>query len=262
MMKHCCTIFLLLVFHLIAFGQGVEFNEMTINESLNSAKKEHKHVFIHIGENSCSWGNYSFKVLQASKEAGSFFNKNFINTTTKNKYEYDLVFAITDSPRYFVITPNGKLVLMLSTYKKPERLIRLGQKVLKGKIIKPNSGMYTDKMYAKNIKTLEMLSYTMQAHQLFNFSSDIDYSDADYKLMESFSISDLESCNERLQASFQYGEYYYNQFLMVLIYEISGEREESKKLAKEILDEYPPKEYYKYRVLTDDILLNIIENDL
>jgi len=252
-----CFLFLL---NTIVFGQGIDFEFMTIKEALLKAKKENKIIFLHNGEH-CGYGQRSIKVLEASAEAGTFFNQNFINIRPKKEYEIDAIFSVTDSPRYFFINPDGNIVMMISTIRKPAKLIKLGKKVLQGKIIKPNLLMYTNKMYPKSKKTLKMLSSTLQAHLAFNFPKNIDYAVVDNKFIDKINNPDLGVINSKLQESYSNGEYYYNQFLMVLIHELNGEKQKSRNLAKKILAQYPHMEWKKSRILTDNILLYLMEND-
>jgi|GEM_PF-2854538 len=258
-MKIKLTIILFFILNSIAFGQGVEFEFMTLSRALERSKEENKIIFLHNGEH-CGWGAKSIKSLESSIEAGKFFNDNFINIRPKNEYEIDAVFSISDSPRYFFITPEGEINMMVSLYHKPEKLIKLGAKVLEGKVIKPNISMYTGKMYPKNKETLKMLSCTMRAHLALNISDTINYSEIDKNLLDKIINPDLTALKLELHNSYDYGKYYYNQFLMVLVNEINGEKQKSKDLAEEIFSQYPIKDHKMARKLTDEVLLRAIEN--
>jgi hypothetical protein len=250
----------LFLINTLAYGQGVKFEFMTLKESIDKAKKENKIVFLHKGEH-CGYGIRSIKTLENSQQAGDFFNKHFINVRPKNESEIDAIFSNSYSPIYYFISPDEEVLMMIGSEKKPEKLIKLGKKILKGKIIKPNWwGLYTAGMYPKNKKTLKMLSYSMQAHLILNLPDSI-YADTTFNIRDKIQVSDIENCRVQLLKSLNIGEYYYNRFLLALIYYKSGEKKNSKELAQNIMDKYPHKDYLKSRTMTDNFLTGIIERE-
>ncbi|MCF7802477.1 MAG: hypothetical protein K9N34_10740 [Candidatus Marinimicrobia bacterium] len=151
--------------------------------------------------------------------------------------------------------------MMIGSEKKPEKLIKLGKKILKGKVIKPNWwGLYTAGMYPKNKKTLKMLSYSMQAHLILNLPDSI-YTNTTFNILDKIQVSEIENCRVQLLKSLDIGEYYYNRFLLSLIYYKSGKKKKSKELAQSIMDKYPHKDYLKSRTMTDNFLMGIIERE-
>ncbi len=220
------TFILLILFSFETFGQGVIFNEMSIDSIINKAKNENKYVFLLYGINQCGYARKSYNELMTDSTISDYMNENFINVILAdsfNEREFIALLAIMDAPRYFFISPDGEIVMMRSNYHRPKKVKRYGERVLKGRIIRPNLFMYTGKMYGKNRATLSMLTHTMNAYLKLRRHG-FALTDGTTHSGLVLSRSEFDYINNEINKSFEYGEYPTNKFIneLNLVYNVDN----------------------------------------
>jgi thioredoxin-related protein len=206
---------LLFLIPILSRGQAVKFKDVSLSEIIETAKAEKKFVFLIYGFNKCGYGMKSFHELQSDTIINDFMNSNFISVILSDSYnenEFEALFSIMDFPRYFFFSPEGELVMMRSTYHSPNRIRKQAQRVLKGKIVRPNILMYAGKAYPKNRKTLKMLSHTMNAYLILNRNG---FSFTDRDSFSGITLDEVEKSDfdNEINRSFDSGEYFINKLL-------------------------------------------------
>jgi thioredoxin 1 len=107
---------------------GIKFQEITFNQALTQAKKEHKFIFMNVYAVWCAPCTNLKKTTFQSDKIGSVFNKSFINISVdaekgeginlSRKYE------VTAHPLMLVINSEGKVVKRILGYVKEDQLLK------------------------------------------------------------------------------------------------------------------------------------------
>ncbi len=100
-----------LALSLYSFSQGVNFEELTLQEALNKAKMEKKLVFLDGYTSWCGPCKYMANTIFPQKEAGDFFNKHFVNVKFDMEkgegLEIRKNFKVRAYPTFLILTPEG-----------------------------------------------------------------------------------------------------------------------------------------------------------
>ena len=115
------------------------------------------------------------------------------------------------------------------------------------------STYFNNKMYPKNKDSLKMLSETMLAYHQLEIPDSLDYSRAKSAKWEDFFLpkSNEVAALQYIERSFEYGDFYFNQFLAALIYDKTGNPEKAIFHAKNALSNYPKHWNQNKRLLSD-----------
>ena len=112
-MKKISTLIAFIVCCMMAFGQGVHFEDLTLDEALAKAKAENKLVFMDCYTSWCGPCKWMATEIFPQKEAGDYFNPKFISVKydmekgeglkLKDKYKP------SGYPTFFIIRPDGSI---------------------------------------------------------------------------------------------------------------------------------------------------------
>ena len=112
-MKKISTLIAFIVCCMMAFGQGVHFEDLTLDEALAKAKAENKLVFMDCYTSWCGPCKWMATEIFPQKEAGDYFNPKFISVKydmekgeglkLKDKYKP------SGYPTFFIIRPDGRI---------------------------------------------------------------------------------------------------------------------------------------------------------
>jgi thiol:disulfide interchange protein len=114
---------------------GIIFFKGSWKEAVQEAQKENKPIFLDV---SASWCG-PCKMLKLStftdKDAGSFYNKNFINISIDGEIgegpQIAQELGLSGYPSLYFFDQNGNLLLYTMGYQKPAELIEAGKAALK-----------------------------------------------------------------------------------------------------------------------------------
>ena len=113
---------------------GIKFFDGSYQEALTKAKTEHKLIFMDIYATWCGPCKMLKKKTFNDKDAGSFFNANFINLSCNGEAgEGEMLankFKITGYPTLIVLNGDGKLIAMETGYMSAGDLVDFGKKSL------------------------------------------------------------------------------------------------------------------------------------
>lgn len=111
--------------------QGIQFIEANWSKALQEAKKQRKLIFIDAYASWCGPCKLLKKNTFPNKEAGEFFNKNFINVAIDmEKGDGPALaekFQVTAYPTLIIADWDGNIVTYTQGYIKPNQLIEFGQ---------------------------------------------------------------------------------------------------------------------------------------
>lgn len=156
---------LLLCSSIFAWGQGVDFRDLTFKESLQRAREEKKLVFVDCYTTWCGPCMYMMNTIFPMKEAGDYFNSRFVCL----KYDMDKgegkrlrkEWGVTSFPSFFIFQPDSTMQhkIVGATYTL-EKFVAIVEKGLD----KKTSYAYLSKKYAKGtLKKSELLAYQVAA---------------------------------------------------------------------------------------------------
>lgn len=118
-----------------ATSHGIQFIEADWNKALEQAKKENKLIFLDAYASWCGPCKLLKKKTFPDKEAGDFFNKNFINVAVDmEKGEGPALgakYQVTAYPTLIITDTEGNLVAYTRGYISPRQLIEFGKHGLK-----------------------------------------------------------------------------------------------------------------------------------
>ncbi|AFL84429.1 thioredoxin domain protein [Belliella baltica DSM 15883] len=275
-------LFFVLAFH--SFGQGVDFQSITIKEALKKAREENKHVFVMFGTTHCGYSMQAFFKLGNSKEVGEFMNDKFINVAYANpegikaktmgelfefstsesfvKLENNEEVLFTNyfvSPNFLFLDPEGNITYFFTGSRKIEkRIMKAAQKGLNSEMQTPLlfRTYFNNKMYPKTKRSLRMLSEGMLVYHQLEMPENLDYSDP-----QSISWGDIilpkenqALATKHLENSLTKGDHYFNQFLAAVIYDKTGNPEKASVYAQNAINNYPKHWSKKKRELIDELL--------
>lgn len=115
--------------------EGIQFHKGTWNEALALAKKENKLIFLDIYATWCGPCKKLKKNTFSNEEVGKLYNSNFINVALDGEQAEGEMLAnrynIGEYPSLLFIDSTGNVVEQSGGYMSPERLIQLGNSVLR-----------------------------------------------------------------------------------------------------------------------------------
>ncbi len=111
--------------------QGIQFIEADWNKALAEAKKQHKLIFLDAYASWCGPCKLLKKNTFPDKEAGEYFNSNFINVAIDMEKgdgpALSEKFSVTAYPTLIITDANGKFITYTQGYIKPKQLIDFGK---------------------------------------------------------------------------------------------------------------------------------------
>ena len=114
-----------------ATGQGIQFIEADWNKALAEAKKQNKLIFLDAYASWCGPCKLLKKNTFPDKEAGEYFNKNFINVAIDMEKGDGPVlsekYSVNAYPTLIITDANGKIITFTQGYIKPKQLIDFGK---------------------------------------------------------------------------------------------------------------------------------------
>jgi thioredoxin 1 len=119
-------------------GQGIQFIESDWNKALEQAKLQNKLIFLDAYASWCGPCKMLKRSTFQDKEAGEFFNKNFINVAVDMEKGVGLELAerygVSAYPTLIVTDSEGKMVTYTRGYMDSRQLIDFGRYGLSKKI--------------------------------------------------------------------------------------------------------------------------------
>ncbi len=156
-MKNTLTILIALFAFTCVNAEGIQFFEGTWKEALELANKEDKLIFVDAYTTWCGPCKKMARDIFPMKEAGDFYNANFINMkmdmekgegrTIRTKYN------VSAFPTFLFVNGSGELQYTTKGAKPIDRFIKMGEEALKRF---DNSGQFADK-YEEGDRDPELL---------------------------------------------------------------------------------------------------------
>ena len=118
-MKNLFLLFAFALFSLSAFGQGIDFQDLTPEEAIAKAKAESKHVFVDVYTDWCGPCKMMDAQVFPLKEVGDYFNPRFVSIKLNaEKGETGPAFAnkfgVKAYPTFLILDGDGNLVHMFA----------------------------------------------------------------------------------------------------------------------------------------------------
>ncbi len=111
--------------------QGIQFIEADWNKALAEAKKQNKMIFLDAYASWCGPCKMLKKNTFPNKDAGDFFNKNFINVAIDMEKgdgpSLGEKFRVTAYPTLIIADAEGNILTYTQGYISPKQLIEFGQ---------------------------------------------------------------------------------------------------------------------------------------
>lgn len=112
-------------------SQGIQFIEDNWNKALEQAKKENKLIFLDAYASWCGPCKLLKKKTFPDKEAGDFFNKNFINVAVDMEKgegpSLGAKYRVTAYPTLIITDADGNIVTYTQGYINAKQLIEFGK---------------------------------------------------------------------------------------------------------------------------------------
>jgi len=112
-------------------NQGIQFIDADWNKALAEAKKQNKLIFLDAYASWCGPCKLLKKNTFPDKEAGEYFNSNFINVAIDMEKgdgpALSEKFSVTAYPTLIITDANGKIITFTQGYIKPKQLIDFGK---------------------------------------------------------------------------------------------------------------------------------------
>lgn len=112
-------------------GEGIQFFEADWNKALAEAKKQNKLIFLDAYASWCGPCKLLKKNTFSDKEAGEYFNKNFINVAMDMEKgdgpALSEKYAVNAYPTLIITDADGKIITYTQGYIKPKQLIDFGK---------------------------------------------------------------------------------------------------------------------------------------
>ncbi len=133
-MKFCLSFFLIILFQLNVFSQGIEFFHGTWEEALEKATEEEKVIFVDAFASWCGPCKRMAKATFPNDKVGDFFNKNFLNVKLdyekKEAATFRKKYPVSAFPTLYFIDYNGEVVHVQKGAQSVEGIINVGRLVL------------------------------------------------------------------------------------------------------------------------------------
>lgn len=108
--------------------KGIEFQNITFNQALMKAKKEHKFVFMNVYAVWCGPCTQLKKTTFKSEKVGNTFNKNFVNISIDAEkgegIELSRKYEVNAHPLMLVISPDGKIQKRILGFVNEDQLLK------------------------------------------------------------------------------------------------------------------------------------------
>lgn len=102
---------------MVAFSQGIRFENISVAEALKKAKKEKRLVFVDMTANWCGPCQYVARTLFKEQEVGDYFNAHFINVKcdidTKEGKVLKKKYGVKSIPTFLILQPDGEIRLCM-----------------------------------------------------------------------------------------------------------------------------------------------------
>jgi len=112
-------------------GEGIQFIEADWSKALAEAKKQNKLIFLDAYATWCGPCKLLKKNTFPDKEAGEYFNSNFINVAIDMEKgdgpALSEKFSVNAYPTLIITDANGKIIIVTQGYMKPKQLIDFGK---------------------------------------------------------------------------------------------------------------------------------------
>jgi thioredoxin 1 len=112
-------------------GEGIQFIEDDWKKALQEAKKQNKLIFLDAYASWCGPCKLLKKNTFPDKEAGEYFNKNFINVAMDMEKgdgpALSEKYAVNAYPTLIITDAEGKIITYTQGYIKPKQLIDFGK---------------------------------------------------------------------------------------------------------------------------------------
>jgi thioredoxin-related protein len=112
-------------------AQGIQFIEADWNKALAEAKKQNKLIFLDAYATWCGPCKLLKKNTFPDKEAGEYFNSNFINVAIDMEKgdgpALSEKYSVSAYPTLIIADANGKIITFTQGYMKPSQLIDFGK---------------------------------------------------------------------------------------------------------------------------------------
>ncbi len=112
-------------------GEGIQFIEADWNKALAEAKKQKKLIFLDAYASWCGPCKLLKKNTFPDKEAGEYFNKNFINVAMDMEKgdgpALSKKYAVNAYPTLIITDSEGKIITYTQGYMNPKQLIDFGK---------------------------------------------------------------------------------------------------------------------------------------
>jgi thioredoxin-related protein len=271
----------------VVCAQGIEFQNISLKEAFQLARKEQKSVMVLFGTTHCGQSMQSFYALSKHKELGELVNKNYIAVAYGNKDalqaesmkeifekgmspELSILEKSQEAiftnyfvfPNFFFFNNNGSI----SNFRtggglKKKKLTRAINRGLNPNINTPFGFItyFNQGMYPKRKKSMAMLSKTMMAYHYLEVPDLIDFSNPASASIDDFVLPEQHQDDALLtiEQALALGEYYFNNFLAALIFHKIGEKEMALEHARRAINNYP-KHWSNSRNLPDALMLELL----
>jgi len=116
-----------------SYRDGISFFEGSVKEALATAQQEKKPVFVYVYADWCGVCKKLKKSFK-DKEAGAYYNKNFINIAVDGETEEGSLllqkYAVKSYPTLLILDGTGKLQTRTTGYHTPYLLMNFGKRVV------------------------------------------------------------------------------------------------------------------------------------
>lgn len=115
-------------------NEGIQFFTGSWNDALKKSVTENKPIFLDVSTSWCGWCKKLKRTTFSDKEAGTYFNTNFINVAIDAEKGEGISIAqkyvVSSFPTLIVIDKNEKVVLHSAGYLDADGLIQFGKQAL------------------------------------------------------------------------------------------------------------------------------------
>ncbi len=228
-MKKISTLIAFIVCCMMAFGQGVHFEDLTLDEALAKAKAENKLVFMDCYTSWCGPCKWMATEIFPQKEAGDYFNPKFISVKydmekgeglkLKDKYKP------SGYPTFLIIRPDGSIQHKMCGGRNLEATIARMEVGLNEKTCLD----YLNQTYAQGkMDKMQLIRYFLVLQE----AGEGEMGAKVEKELDA-TLSDAEKCTKEYWPLIRWAKYGSDKFYFVLKY-VDAYR---KNVGKEVVDE-------------------------